>query len=67
LHTIDDELQKLFKQIVILRVIIGDPDDVSVDPSTFDSVQALDEAKLSLTAWLKTITRILLEEEHIIS
>jgi hypothetical protein len=61
LHEIDGKLDQAFQQIAILRILVGNPDDPSVDPAQFDSVQAIDDAKLPLYVWSKTITRAIIE------
>jgi flagellar hook-basal body complex protein FliE len=61
LHEIDNKLDQAFQQIAILRILVGNPDDPSVDPAQFDSVQAIDDAKLPLYVWSKTITRAIIE------
>ncbi len=61
LEEINAKLDQAFQQIAILRILVGNPDDPSVDPAIFDSVQAIDDAKLPIYQWLKTITRAIIE------
>lgn len=58
---LNDKVDQAFQQIAILRILVGNPDDPSVDPAIFDSVQAIDESKLPIYQWLKTITRSVIE------
>lgn len=58
---LNDKVDQAFQQIAILRILVGNPDDPSVDLAIFDSVQAIDEAKLPIYQWLKTITRAVIE------
>lgn len=61
LQEIDGKIDEAFQQIAILRILVGNPDDPSVDPSEFSSVQAIDDAKLPLYQWVKTIMRAIME------
>lgn len=61
LHEIDGKLDQAFQQIAILRILVGNPDDPSVDPAEFDTVQKIDEAKLPLYVWAKTTIRAIIE------
>lgn len=61
LNEINGKVDQAFQQIAILRILVGNPDDPSVDPSQFDTVQAIDDAKLPLYVWSKTITRAIVE------
>ncbi len=58
---LNDKVDQAFQQIAILRILVGNPDDPSVDPAIFDSVQAIDDAKLPIYQWLKTVTRAVIE------
>lgn len=58
---LNDKVDQAFQQIAILRILVGNPDDPSVDPAIFDSVQAIDNAKLPIYQWLKTVTRAIVE------
>lgn len=61
LNELDGKVDQVFQQVAILRILVGNPDDPSVDPSQFTSVQAIDDAKLPIYQWIKTLMRAIVE------
>lgn len=61
LNELDGKVDQVFQQLAILRILVGNPDDPSVDPSQFTTVQAIDDANLPLYQWIKTTIRAIVE------
>lgn len=47
----------IIQQIALQKQVIGNADDVSVDPNDFNSTADIDNAQISLVSWVKTIFR----------
>lgn len=58
-HKIYTLLKEVQAEVIALREVLGSVDDESVEE--LPSVQAIDQAQLSLIQWLKTIYRFQLE------
>jgi|GEM_PF-2666746 hypothetical protein len=57
LDDIESLVRQLLNQIKNLRIVVGDLTDESVGEEEFNSVQDIDDAKLSVISWLKSIYR----------
>jgi len=65
LDKIEILLAIVIQQLALQKQVLGNTDDVSVDPNSFNSVADIDDAQLSLISWLKTSFRQVWDETHI--